>query len=91
MNTPLVISDIIEKSKIPKTSGYRKINFLINHGLLVPNGFELINTGKKVTKYEAIFENVRMDIDKNLVVVKIQLKKNLQNKSPIFQTVPIYS
>ncbi|MDH3658064.1 MAG: transcriptional regulator [Nitrosopumilus sp.] len=91
IDTPLVISDIIEKSKISKTSGYRKINFLINHGLLVPNGFELGNNGKKVAKYEAIFENIRMDVDKNLVVVKIQLKKNLQYKSPIFQTVPIYS
>ena len=87
MDKPLIISDIIEQSKISQTSGYRKINFLINHGLLVSNGFELVHDRKRVKKYETIFNDVKMDVVKNLVIVKIQLKKNFLNESSIFQTV----
>ena len=91
MNTPLIIAKILESCNIPQTSGYRKINLLINSGLLVSNGFELSSDGKKVKKYETIFDNVKMDIVKNNVAVKIQLKKNLLNESSILQTVQIHS
>lgn len=91
MNTPLIVAKILESCNIPQTSGYRKINLLINSGLLVSNGFELSSDGKKVKKYETIFDNVKMDIVKNNVAVKIQLKKNLLNESSILQTVQIHS
>jgi len=91
MDDPLIIADIIEKCNIPQTSGYRKINLLINHGLLVSNGFELTNDGKKIKKYETIFDNVKVDIIKNDIAVKIQLKKSLLNESSILQTVQIHA
>ncbi len=91
MDESLIISDIIEKCQIPQTSGYRKINSLINNGLLVSSGFELAQDGKKVKKYETIFDNVIMDIVKNIVTVKIQLKKSLLDESSILQTVQIHS
>ena len=91
MDESLIISDITRKCQIPQTSGYRKINFLINNGLLVFSGFELTQDGKKVKKYETIIENVIMEIVKNSVSVKIQLKKSLLNESSILQTVKIHS
>jgi hypothetical protein len=91
MDESLIISDIIEKCQIPQTSGYRKINSLINNGLLVSSGYELAQDGKKVKKYETIFDNVIMDIVKNIVTVKIQLKKSLLAESSIFQTVQVHS
>lgn len=91
MDTPLIIAKILETCNIPQTSGYRKINFLINNGLLVTNGFELANDGKKIKKYETIFDNVKVDIVKNDVAVKVQLKNTLLNDSSILQTVQIYS
>lgn len=91
MDESLIISDITRKCQIPQTSGYRKINFLINNGLLVSSGFELTQDGKKVKKYETIIENVIMEIVKNSVSVKIQLKKSLLNESSILQTVKIHS
>lgn len=91
MDESLIISDITRKCQIPQTSGYRKINFLINNGLLVSSGFELTQDGKKVKKYETIIENVIMKIVKNSVSVKIQLKKSLLNESSILQTVKIHS
>lgn len=91
MNTPLIIAKILDLCNIPQTSGYRKINYLINNGLLVSNGFELTQDGKKVKKYETIFENVKVDIIKNDVEVKVQLKSNLLSESSILQTVQIRS
>jgi len=91
MDESLIISDITKKCQIPQTSGYRKINFLINNGLLVSSGFELTQDGKKVKKYETIIDNVIMEIVKNSVSVKIQLKKSLLNESSILQTVQIHS
>ena len=91
MDESLIISDITKKCQIPKTSGYRKINFLINNGLLVFSGFELTQDGKKVKKYETIIDNVIMKIVKNSVSVKIQLKKSLLNESSILQTIQVHS
>ncbi|MEX0863164.1 transcriptional regulator [Nitrosopumilus sp.] len=91
MDDSLIIAKILESCKIPQTSGYRKINFLINSGLLVANGFELAHDGKKVKKYETIFDNVKVDIIKNDIAVKVQLKKSLLNESSILQTIQIYS
>lgn len=89
MDESLIIAKILETCNIPQTSGYRKINFLIHNGLLVSNGFELAHDGKKVKKYETIFDNVKVDIIKNDVAVKVQLKKTLLAESSILQTVQI--
>ncbi len=89
MDKPLIIAKILESSKIPQTSGYRKINFLIDNGLLVSNGFELTHDGKKVKEYETIFENIKVDIVKNNITVKVQLKNTLLQNSSIIQTVQI--
>ena len=91
MDGSLIIAKILETCKIPQTSGYRKINFLINSGLLVANGFELAQDGKKVKKYETIFDNVKVDIIKNDIAVKVQLKRILLTESSILQTVQIRS
>jgi len=91
MDKPLIIAKILESSKIPQTSGYRKINFLIDNGLLVSNGFELTHDGKKVKEYETIFENIKVDIVKNDITVKVQLKNTLLKNSSIMQTVQVHS
>jgi predicted transcriptional regulator len=89
MNGPLTIANILEICNIPQTSGYRKINSLINNGLLVSNGFELTHDGKKVKKYETIFDNVKVDIVKNNIRVKVQFKKNLLDESSTIQIIQI--
>ena len=87
LDEPLIIADILERCKVPQTSGYRKINQLIDSGLLISNGYEVATDGKKIKKYVIIFDNVKMDIVKNVVVVKIQLKKNSFSQSSILQVI----
>ncbi|NOS61642.1 MAG: transcriptional regulator [Nitrosarchaeum sp.] len=88
LDESLIIADILEHCNVPQTSGYRKINQLIDNGLLISNECAVSTDGKKIKKYETIFNNVKMDIEKNVVVVKIQLKKRSFQESTILQVIP---
>ena len=72
INEPLTISEILDVSMIPRTSGYRKINALISDGILIPQGFDTTHDGKRVTTYKAMFDNISILIEKNKIIVKIQ-------------------
>lgn len=89
LDKSLIVADILKESKIPQTSGYRKINSMISDGILISNGFELSNDNKKIKKYETVFENIQMDIQENGMIVKIQLKKDLLTNSAILQIIQI--
>jgi len=89
LDEPLIIADILERCKVPQTSGYRKINQLIDNGLLISNGYAVATDGKKIKKYETIFDNIKMDIEKNVVVVKIELKASSLSQSSILQVVHV--
>lgn len=83
-----IISEVLEVCNIPQTSGYRKINVLINDGLLTTDGYISTPDGKKVNKYISVFKNVKIEIVKNKIVVKVQADKELLSHSyliPIIQ------
>ncbi|MGQ0771782.1 MAG: transcriptional regulator [Nitrososphaerota archaeon] len=71
----LIISQIIENCNIPQTSGYRKVNSLIDGGLLIPAGHISTHDGKRVTKYRSIFDNIKIDIVKNKITITLHLAK----------------
>jgi hypothetical protein len=80
----LIISQIIEKCDIPQTSGYRKINSLIDNGLLIPAGHIATPDGKKVIRYKSIFDNIKIDIVKNKITVTLHLTKEDLGSSSVF-------
>ena len=84
-----IVSDILKNCKIPQTSGYRKINSLIKDGLLSPNGHSVTTDGKKVVKYETLFRNINIEIEKNSVKVKVQMKKNTIENSSILNVIKV--
>ncbi len=73
----MITSEIINNCGIPQTSGYRKVNALIDAGLLVPAGHAITHDGKRVTKYKSIFDNIRIDIVQNKISVALHLRKGL--------------
>ena len=89
LNKSMIVADILKEAKMPQTSGYRKINSMIDGGILVANGFELSKDNKKIKKYETVFQNIKMDIQENAMIVKIQLKKQILTNSAIFQIIQI--
>lgn len=96
---PSVILDILEAARIPKSSGYRLINQLVENGLLTEQGYAESSDGKKVNKYTALFEKVNIEIDTSglifsagiplasFPIVKVSLKKNVLNESQIIRVL----
>ena len=78
-NKPRIILNIINTCKLPQTSSYRKINSLINNGLLIPDGQIPRKFGKKVTKYISLFENLEINIIKNEINVKAKFSEDARH------------
>ena len=83
---PWTIAEILEKLKIPKTSGYRKINTLIEQGFLIKAGYDLTENRRTVDKYKSMFDNVNIDFN-NKVTVNVQFTQEVVRNSSILQTV----
>ncbi len=56
---PLLCVDAIEKSSLPQTSAYRKINAMIKAGLLIQDGTKTVE-GRKVPMYKQTFSKVQV-------------------------------
>jgi hypothetical protein len=74
MNESHIVSEVLEICNLPQTSGYRKMNAMISDGLLTVDGYITTTDGKKVNKYSSIFENIKIDIVKNNITVKVKIK-----------------
>jgi hypothetical protein len=75
VNKPRIILDIIYACKLPQTSSYRKINSLIQNGMLIPHGEIPRKYGKIVTKYVSLFENIEINIVKNDISIKAKFSE----------------
>jgi hypothetical protein len=84
---PLVIPNMLEILGIPKSSGYRLINKLVEDGLLTEQGYAEASDGKKVSKYTALFERVKMELDTKGLIVQVLLKKNILKESQIIRVL----
>ena len=84
---PMIVYDILKKSKLPQTSGYRKVKVLIETGLLIAKGSAIADDGRKITKYQSLFDNVRINIVKDTITVDVQLNEQNLNQSSIMQVI----
>ena len=86
----MIISQIIDLCSIAQTSGYRKINSLIDDGLLITSGYITTPDGKKVSKYRSVFDNIKIDIIKNKITVSLHLaKEEMQESTVLAVCVPV--
>lgn len=85
----MTIYEILQKCDIPQTSGYRKIKQLIENNFLTIQGYGTSSDGKKIPKYTSVFENIKIDIEKNKVLVSVKIKKDFQDSDmlEIMQTL----
>ena len=87
LKKPGVVLDILESCNIPKSSGYRIVSQLVDDGLLTEEGYDTTSDGKKVTRYTALFENVKIDVEKGGVVVRVLLKVDILRESYLVKTL----
>ncbi len=84
---PKIIYDIIKDSGLPQTSCYRKINALIDYGLLIKADHVINKDGKKIAKYLSVFKNVSINIQNNSILIDVQLNSRLDVQSSILHVV----
>ena len=75
MNKPKLISEILKSCKLPQTSGYRKINKLVDIGLLIMSGYDIGADGRRMFKYSTSFESIGVFMEKGKSKVKVKPKK----------------
>jgi len=78
--------EILKRVKIPQASAYRKIEALVNTGLLVEDGKIPGNRGRHAVKLTTLYRGLDMNIVKNRVTVQVKISRNMLQKSTIFCT-----
>lgn len=86
MSSPKIIYEIIKDCELPQTSGYRKVNALIDEGFLIATEY-YIKENKRIYQYMSIFKNLKIDINSNKIKVSIQLNESKQNHCSFLQTI----
>jgi len=84
---PKITHDILNECNIPKTSGYRKINSLIDLGLLYQSEYVIGKDGKKISKYLSTFSNLKIDTEDGEFYVDLQLNKDQLKESTILKVM----
>jgi len=75
MNKSKLVSEILKSCKLPQTSGYRKINKLVDLGLLIISGYDIGTDGRHMFKYTTSFESINVFMEKGKSKVKVKPKK----------------
>ena len=86
ISAPKIIYEIIKECNLPQTSGYRKINALIDDGFLIPVEFE-VKENKKIFKYTCVFKNLKIDINSNKIKVSVQLNDSQQEQCSLLRII----
>jgi len=80
------IPQILKESKVPKTSGYRKIENLIINGLVIESG-KVLSESKKISKLQCVFQEIRLDIKKRKITVNGVVSKKMFEKSTSMKSI----
>lgn len=76
----LTIPQILRESKVPKTSGYRKIENLIINGLILESG-KILSESKRISKYRCVFDEIKIEMGKNDIVIQAVINKKIFDES----------
>ena len=80
------IPQILKESKVPKTSGYRKIENLIINGLVIESG-KVLSESKKISKLQCIFQEIKLEIKKEKIKVNGIVSKKMFEKSTSMKSI----
>ena len=73
---PRSVTEMLDLCEMPSTSGYRIIKSLVENNLLVPTGSFVTRKGRTSKKYISVFENMKIDIADDELIIRIKLAKN---------------
>ena len=81
------IPKILNLCNLPNTSGYRKMNQLIEDGFIVPTGLAESFEGKRAILYKSVIQKIQININKDRVVTSISIPKESIRSSQVINMV----
>jgi hypothetical protein len=82
----VTIPQILKESRVPKTSGYRKIGNLIINGIIIKSG-KILNESKKIFKLQCIFQEINIDMKREKIIVKGVVSQKMFEKSTSMKSI----
>lgn len=84
---PETIPKTLSSCSLPNTSGYRKMNQLIDDGFVTPTGLTESFEGKRAILYKSIIQKIQISINKDRVITSISIPRETLGKSQVINTI----
>lgn len=81
------IPKILSLCNLPNTSGYRKMNQLIEEGFVIPTGLAESFEGKRAILYKSVIQKIQININKDRVITSISVPKEVLRSSQVINMV----
>jgi hypothetical protein len=78
MNQTKSVYDIIMETKMPHTTAYRKIKWLVDNKLLVIDRISISEEGKRYSLFHSVFRSINVKYENNKIVIEAE-----QNIDPV--------
>ena len=75
------VNDVIKKTSIPHTTAYRKINWMLQEGLLTVEKIHITPDGKKFSRFRSTLKSITAKYEQNKVVIEAEYNMNPQVKT----------
>ena len=87
LSQPLLIPEIIDMFQLSKTSGYRKINYLIRNGFLIGVNKEFTVKRRSVERFATVFKKIIVEMNKNQNLVKLEISHEIMEQSSTIKII----
>jgi predicted transcriptional regulator len=74
------VNNIIKECSIPHTTAYRKINWLLDKGLLLIDKIEITSDGKKYSLVRSVLKSLLVKYEYNTLVVEAEYNLDAAEK-----------
>ena len=68
----ITVNNIIKECNIPHTSAYRKINWMLDKGLLLIDKIEITSDGKKYSLIRSVLKSLLVKYEYNNLIVEAE-------------------
>jgi type II secretory pathway component PulF len=74
------VNDVIKQTDIPHTTAYRKINWMLEEGLLTVERINITSEGKKNSLFRSILKSVTVKLDQGKTIVEAEYNVDVKEK-----------
>ncbi len=66
------VNDIVVETRIPRTSAYRKINWMLEQGLLGVMKIVITDDGKKMSLFQSALKSIKITYENTQIIVEAE-------------------